>query len=119
MWIAAQLVLPEPVRYDHRIVLEVGVFPRLIQSAEIWADAEHGEEIFRRGRAVHQPRLTVSGPGEGKTRQVLRDVGKGPVLLEIVQEIRSRGGDSILSDGIGAAPDRIKPLRMGIRQWPN
>ena len=46
MRIAAELILPEAIRDDHRVVLQVGVLARLIQTAEMCMYTERREKIF-------------------------------------------------------------------------
>ena len=69
MWIAAKLILPEAIRHDHRVVFQVSILARLIQTAEICMHTEGREKIFRYAGASDELRLALARPGKRESRR--------------------------------------------------
>src|SRR4029077_350632 len=92
MRIAAKLILPEAIRHDHRVVFQVGVLARLIQTAEIRVHTERREEIFGYAGASDELRLALARPGKCEARDIFSDIRKRSVLVTKIEVIRARRG---------------------------
>src|SRR5262249_43516706 len=102
MRVSTELVFPETVRNQDRVVLEVREFARLVQAPEVRMNSEDFEKSLRGRSAIHQLRLAVACPSESETRDEFGDSNKRSVLIAVIDEIWSGSEDPRRSAAVGS-----------------